>query len=443
MIEAISSKNFWSRRLVAGLDRLTIGPVLLVACLLRLISIPLVRSYQHPQTWEFGPLAENIARGLGYSDLTRTGGYLPSIYMPPAYPYFLALFYRLGGEKPVTYLLIEIVQAFFGVLLVYIVYRLALILLGKRCAVAAACITAVYPTQVYMCNEFHGISIYIVLGTATVLFLVRYLTQGRSTWDVIAGGLCMGAVMLFRGEAPALALLYAAILLLRGGKKAVGAAVIFLLAAYGCLAPWTARNYREFGKVIPVCASSGLSLWVGNNPWATGSDRYIQAHSVEGQFSYNPQPVGSVDYGDFDSVTDVKYAFDRVPLDRNEMVAEDDALKHLAINYIRTHPRQEVKLVLKKLFVFFVFDPNHEKGRSPVYWVPSVLLTCLAIWGAVLRGNKIFGDDLFLVAPVLFAIAVGIVIFVLPRYKIVVDPFIIIIAANVFSIKMSDGPMAV
>ena len=159
--------------------------VLVVAALLRLASVVVVRSFLHPQTWEFGLLAENLVKGLGYSDLMWNGTYQPSIYMPPAYPFFLAFFYRIGGERPVTFLVIELIQAGLGVLLVYLIYRLALILVGEPKAIVAACLTAIYPTQVYMANEFHPINIYIVLEVATVFFLVRSLEISASSKDLI------------------------------------------------------------------------------------------------------------------------------------------------------------------------------------------------------------------------------------------------------------------
>ena len=46
-----------------------------------------------------------------------------------------------------------------------------------------------------------------------------------------------------------------------------------LLAVLGFgngLAPWTVRNYREFGESIPIVDSAMLHLWMGNNPRATG-----------------------------------------------------------------------------------------------------------------------------------------------------------------------------
>ena len=405
---------------------LRLRTVLIVAALLRLCSILVVRSFLHPQTWEFGLLAENLVKGLGYSDLMWNGSYQPSIYMPPAYPYFLAFFYRIGGERPVTFLLVEFIQAGLGVLLVYLVYRLALILMGKPEAIVAACLSAIYPTQVYMANEFHPINIYIVLEAATVFFLVRYLEISASWNDIIRAGLCAGILMSFRGETPALILLYAAILLFRGGLKAAKPALVFVVIAFICLAPWTIRNYRVFGRIVPVCASGGINLWIGNNPAATGDDRYAVADIIRGDFAR-----GDVSPNEFEQLPlDVKQAFRQIPINRNSQIAKDEVLKNLALDFMRIHRKQEAILSLKKLFAFFVFDPRHEKGSQPMYWLPSILLSLLGIWGAVLRGKKLMLEDLLLVASILFAVAIGMVVFVLPRYKIVVDPFIMIFAAS-------------
>jgi hypothetical protein len=417
-------------------DWWSIGNVLVVAGLLRLGSVALLRSFLHPHMYEFGQLAKNLVGGLGYSNLFRNGTCQPSIYMPPGYAYFLVPFFRVGGQRPLTLLVVEIIQAAIGVLLVYVVYRLALILIGKSGATVAACLAAIYPTLVYICNEFHPINLYIVLEAAAVFFLVRYLQVSESWKDVLLAGMCMGSLMFFRGETPALTLLYAILLLLRGGTKAVKPALVFVLIACACIAPWTIRNYRIFGRVVPICASDGVNLWIGNNPQATGDDRYTATNIVREDFMR-----GEVPPSNFEQLPpDIKEAFSPIPMDQNSQITKNNVLKDLAINFIRTHPREEALLAMKKIFAFFIFDRRHPKGRSPAYWVPSILLSLLALWGAVRRGKKILAQDLFLVGSIMFAVAVGVAVFVLPRFKVVIDPFIIIFAANglygLFAIKI-------
>lgn len=418
MLDASRTANFWNRFWGPIDRRLGIRGVLAVAAFLRLASIPVVRSYLHPETWEFGPLAEAIRAGFGYSEVLPNGLRVPSVFMPPAYSYVLAFFYWLAGERPLTYFVIEVVQAAFGVLLIYVVYRLALLLLGKMSAIAAACIMTLYPAQVYMCNEFHGISIYIVLGVSAVYFLALYLEESPSWKYMLAAGLCMGGLMLFRSEAPALVVFYSALLLARKGWKCLGHVAIFALVATACLAPWTIRNYLTFGKLIPTTASGGYALWVGNNSRATGSQHYDY-------FKAMPQ--------------DVKNAVDRTPLNKEYQVRQDVALKNIAVRYMFSHPRREAILAARKLFLFFVFDPAHDKGRNSAYWVPSVLLTILAIYAIVLRPRMLFGKLILPVLSIFFAVAVGVVVLVLPRYKIEIDPFIIIIASTVFTAKRFES----
>src|SRR5581483_8012722 len=82
-----------------------IRPVLWVAALLRVGSVFLLRSFRHPVAWEFGDIAATINAGLGYSIPLPNGGRAPSAYMPPAYPYILALLMKVGGNRPAVWLL--------------------------------------------------------------------------------------------------------------------------------------------------------------------------------------------------------------------------------------------------------------------------------------------------------------------------------------------------
>lgn len=386
--------------------------VLAVAAALRVGSILLLRSFLHPVTWEFGEIAHTVVAGLGYSISLPNGGRAPSAYMPPAYPYMLVLLFRLHGDNLAGYLILELIQAGMGVLLVYVIYRMALLLAGKRVAVASASLVAIFPTQVYACNEFHSINFYMVLGAAGVYYLIRYMGQDRPRRDLEAAGLCMGMLLLFRSEALILVLIYAAILIWRLAFDAIKPAAMFVCISLACLAPWTVRNYVVFGKVVPTTDSGGKNLWIGNNPHATGSQHY--------------------DFTQFFS-EDLKQRLGSIAQDRDYEPAGDKVFEENAFHFIRGNPGAEARLSLRKLWIYFAFDPSHEKGRRPSYWLPSVLLSFLAIWGAVLRRRHLLQEDLIVVATILFAVAVSCAVFVLPRYKIVIDPFLMFFAGNAMS----------
>ncbi|MGA8528254.1 MAG: hypothetical protein WB622_00970, partial [Acidobacteriaceae bacterium] len=264
----------------------------------------------------------------------------------------------------------------------------------------------------YTCNEFHSINFYCVLGAAAVFWLTRYTNDTHARKDLVLAGIAMGLLMLFRAEAPALVSLFALVLLLRRGWGEFRRAAAFTALAFLILAPWTLRNLTVFHRFVLVTDSAGKNLWIGNNPHATGSQHYSYGGLI-------PAAIGP--------------AFYEAPPNRDYEITGDDALKRVAIHFALTHPATEVRLAFTKLDYFFVFDLHHEKGRRPIYWVPSVLLSLAALYGAWLRRRKLLRDDVFLVVSVLFAVAVTAVVFALPRYKIVIDPFLMFFAANVVS----------
>ncbi len=400
-------------RAVALLERWpSIGLVLWLAGVLRVASIFVLRSYRHPIAWEFGDIADRMRAGLGYTVALPGGGTAPSAYMPPAYSWVLVAMLRLGGNRALTWLTLELIQAALGVLLVYVIYRTALLLAERRVAIAAALLVAVYPTQIYTCNEFHSINFYCVLGAAAVFWLTRYTNETHAWKDLILAGISMGLLMLFRAEAPALVLLFALILLIRRGWREFRRAAAFAALAFLVLAPWTLRNLLVFHQLVLVTDSAGKNLWIGNNPHATGSQHYPFPEFIP---------------------ADVWKTCGDAPRNRDFEITCEDAFKRTAIHFALTHTAGEVRLAFIKLDYFFLFDPSHEKGRRPIYWVPSLLLSIAALYGAWMRRRKLFRDDAFLVVSVLFAVAVTAAVFSLPRYKIVIDPFLMFFAAGILS----------
>lgn len=69
-------------------------------------------------------------------------------------------------------------------------------------------------------------------------------------------------------------MLSAALLFLRSQRDSrLARSLLFLGIAYTLLAPWILRNYRLFHELVPSTTASGINLYIGNNPNATGSDR--------------------------------------------------------------------------------------------------------------------------------------------------------------------------
>jgi hypothetical protein len=383
---------------------LNIRWLLVLAMVLRFVSIFLLRSYLHPNTWEFAEYARNIAAGRGY-----VYGGSPSAYMPPAYPVLLAGVFMLFGENPAEYLFLALVQAALGVLLVYLVYRLTLTLYADQAkARLAGLFACLYPPFVQMCNEFHSINFYIVLGVAAVLFLVRAIQQ-PARWDYLTySALCSGILQFFRGEAFALVFLFGMLLFFLRRSGSLAQPWLFLAIAYACIAPWTLRNYLVFHAFVPTTTATGINLWIGNNPKATGSDRAEDD---------NVPPT-------------MKAELEAVPMGGDKERRLNGIYVRESLAYIGSHLQHESILALRKLLIFWTFDPNHQKASQPAYWVPSVALSILAAVGLFVGITPPLRETSPLLVSIGFTVLMGLVFFVLPRYKIAIDPFLCVLAAN-------------
>jgi hypothetical protein len=218
----------------------------------------------------------------------------------------------------------------------------------------------------------------------------------------------MGAMLFCRAEAVSLLALYAIILVWRCGRASLLRAGVVCVIALLCISPWTIRNYRVFGHLVPVTTSAGINLRIGHNSHATGD------------FTWDPSYLTPVQ----------RETLERLMGGRDTEVLLDRQSTKFAIEFARSHPRQEAALLARKMFFFLIFDPSHRKGSQIAYWGPSLLLLLLAIYGAWLHRRHLVKQDLPVTATVAFAFFLSLVVFVLPRYRIAIDPFLVLFAAN-------------
>jgi len=384
--------------------RKLLAAILLMATLLRVLSIYVLHSYIGPDSWEFGTIAHNMLAGHGFSMYYD----IPSAHMPPLYCYLLWGLWKYFGESPTTYLALELFQALLGVLLVLVVYRLSLLLASRRVALIAATMVAVWPSFVYLCDQVHSISIYILLGVAAVYFTVHYVQVSHSWRDAICIGLCMGGLLLCRAEAVVLLCAYAFILIVRCGRGSTSKALVTCLIALACLAPWTIRNCRVLGYPILVSSAGGFNLWVGHNPHASGNSDY----SLD---DLNPSQ---------------RARWEGQSRGREYEINDDRLFTSFAINYMRSQPKAEIILSARKFFFFVFFDPTHDKSRRVLYYGPSLLLTFLAFYGMWLKRSELLVSYLPVTFTIVFAVLLAVAVFALPRYRIAIDPFLTLFAAQ-------------
>lgn len=376
---------------------------IVAGALLRIALCARFASPLHPELWEFGMIAANLVRTGVYSYLAPG---VPSAYMPPGYPLLIAAIYATFGIGPVAHLALAVVLLAFEVAIPFLIARLAALIWGARAGRIALLLALFWPQLLLLSGRLHSIP--ISMATLMLAFVILWsgpLSLGRAALC----GLLIGMYGLFRMELAGLApvLLYA--IIFAGGPvrmplgRRISAFAVLTAVAALVVTPWLIRNYRVFDRVI-VGTSGGYNLLRGHNEHATGAGRGMGG-ADENSGEEIPERVQRL-APDFTSLQD-------------ELVA-DELYRTEAIAYARSHPRREIELFFRKAFYFLVADFTHPVQRLWPVWVPSLpaLLLGLGFW---LRRGR--GDPRQNTLWMIFALnlALAMVFFVLPRYRIAVE----------------------
>ncbi|WEK42131.1 MAG: glycosyltransferase [Candidatus Sphingomonas colombiensis] len=212
-------------------------------------------------------IAGNLLSGRGLTMFEPYMGSQTYALFPPAYALLLAGWGAVAGfsTASLTILSTLIDMAAAGVILL-----LANALDARRAGVAAACLYLIWPAQLLDAPLAQKES----LASLFVLLLAYGWTvaEPKMRSHAIAIGACTALLALTQPGETLIGGLFALVQLPRLGLRrllaiglpALGAAALVML-------PWWVRNYMIFGQFVPLTSTSGYSLWIGNNPNATGN----------------------------------------------------------------------------------------------------------------------------------------------------------------------------
>jgi hypothetical protein len=318
----------------------------------------------------YDELARRVIGGHGFSfatghwPATRAGE--PTAHWSYLYTLYLAVVYRLFGEQPVIARLIQAMIA--GVFHSWFTWRIGQRVFGQTIGIIAASLSAIYIYFFYyagalITEPFYMIGILWTVDAA--LRLARYpekVTTGEISnspgwlrWAEL--GLAIGITALLRQ----VFLLFVPFLFLwlwwvmstlqRTSPSRRGQLTRFFpwkvlagLAWAACVVlilviPWTIRNYRAFGALVPLNTNAGYAFFWGNHP-------------VYGTHFVGLLPSGAQGY------------FDLIPkefLSLNEAEL-DQALLKVGLGYVRDDPVRFILLSLSRAGELFKFWPSSQSG---------------------------------------------------------------------------------
>lgn len=388
-------------------------------------GLVLVRTGFHPlhDPIEYDGTAASLARGDGWPGSRIVPGGGPTAFHPPVYPLVLAGVYAVTGtaDSPSRWRAGLLVQALIGTAAVGLIGLLAWRLTGsRRVGLVAVALAAVYPPLVVWGSSLLTEPLFIVLEMGAILAVLRYRRRSpaRLRWAVAAGALT-GLATLTRSNGFVLLLPLAFgvwTLRPRLSIRALAAPAALGVAAILVVAPWTIRNAVVLHAFVPVSTELGFIMGGTYNPASQSShvcpSCFLARLPDDPDLARDYPTLGEAD--------------------------ADRRLRSVALDYIRAHPlsplvtgiRNTRRLLgLDGLWFERTWGLAYGFGTrlSTASVVGSLAAWMLALLGAATRAARRVPSFAWAV-PVLL-LASGAFLHLEPRYRTLLDPFVLLLAA--------------
>ena len=190
------------------------------------------------------------------------------------------------------------------------------------------------------------------------------------------------------------------IVLGRGVPAAVRPLAWIAIVTAATLAPWTIRNYQVHGELVAVKSSFGYAFWQGNCKQSEGTDKVVRP-SVEKALAQTGRllDLHAVNESLWRARHEAGY-LDDIVLTADDYrtlgaVSEPERSRILfqrAMTDLHAEPGRYMRLCLRRLRYFILFDETNPKTRSLVYRSSHLGLTVLAAIGLASAWNQ-FGRN--------------------------------------------------
>lgn len=362
---------------------------------------------------EYLSLARSLTHELTYDfDEFVKKGKVEPFGRAPGYPVFLAV---IGAGREFVSVVpapVKIAQSLAGgagvILIGWAAWRMA----GRRPAMAAAAIAAVYPPLVWIAAFVYSEAIFWPIAIAVALVFNHTLIQPRTGGlkSALVFGLVTGLAVLVRAATVPFVPLAGLWLL---WKRQFTAFAGFAIGLAIVLTPWTIRNYSHHGRFVLVASDGGVTFWTGNNPLAPG----------EGDMAANPH---------------LKYANQELRARHPGLTEEqlEPVYYRESLTWIRQHPLDWAWLMVKKVFYLVVPIGPSYRVHSARYYMASLVsvgllvpLAAFGCWKLGSRRSRMTGMWILAAG----AVATCLVFFPQERFRIpVLDPALILLASGAF-----------
>jgi 4-amino-4-deoxy-L-arabinose transferase-like glycosyltransferase len=424
-------------------------PGLVVVGLVLRLAFALLYWQQQPLTHderEYLALGRSVAGGEGfeYPADEPAPGTSQRFGRAPGYPLFLAALHVTDQAEHVPRR-VQIAQALLGAAAIWLLATIASRAAGPEAAVIAAAIAAVYPPLVALPAYAFSETLFSTLALAAALALQdggprterasratevggRGTEAGGRGTEAGGRGWVLGAVLtaLAALTRPTMLLFVPLGAIWLARRAGVARAAIFCVVVFACIAPWTVRNHRVYGRWIAIASEGGVTFWTGNHPLARG----------EGDLAANPDLKRAE--------LAFRSAHPGLTPEQLEPLYYRDALA-----WMRANPRAWIALVARKAFYTVVPAGPSYALHSARYRIASaapylVLLPFAAVgawrWRIARRAGTAGTSPAPLWLMAAATVLAGLIFFPQERFRLpIIDPSLIVSAALLPGTRRATG----
>lgn len=399
--------------------------IFFLALALRLVYLVFLKNtylfYGHPSddVMYYRSWAQMITQGNAFGDSAFSG--------MPLFAYYLAILFKICLGH---WFAVNIFNIILGSVNCVLLYVLAKQLFSQRCAVITAILAATNFILIYYDWLMMPVTLLITLSLCILLALNSPASKSTKDWLLI--GFFIGLAALGDGKF----LIFAALLIGYLGWthrtqsfKQIGRVIIpLLLGLLIILGTVTVRNRIVGGEWIFITSQSGLSLYVGNNPQASGA--------FENPDFIRPSHTGQDE--------DQRIFVEKTLGQKVSLSQVSHFYRDLALNFITTQPWNYAQLLGKKLILFARdAEMSHDIDlilqrdiKLKIDWNPYPLIFPLALFGIFIVWQK-QKQGRFAILIIVGHLIYCLIYFVTTRQRAPILPLLILFEAYAF-VWLSD-----
>ena len=352
---------------------------------------------------EWSILVSNLYN-FGSFSLLRFGDlFVPNLWMPPIYGYFIylhAIFFGLGQSLVISVIISQIIISSFTSI---IFYKITSIFFNRNLSLIGATIFSLFPIVVFSASQISSITIYLFLLLIFFYFFLKFFNSQSYKLAVLIAAIS-GILILTRRDFVLIYFfsIFFSYFFFKVNLKKI---LFIILVTTITISPYLIKNYLVFDKMI-IHSGFGYNVWKAYNPNAKAEGYYTQSN-------------------------DLKIKLQKIEKDIFYRINEDKVYLTEAKKNIAEQPYKYLKLFFNRVFSYYFIDLNSsQKNYFNLFHIaPNIIFAILSIVGIIVF-NKKNSKYNYLILAMFLIIFIYSCFAILPRYKIYILPFQILLSLN-------------